>query len=155
MTQKTVNKVNIKNKRAYFNYEILEEFVAGIVLVGPEIKSLRAGKASLVDCYCFFHGGELFVHGMNISEYEWASYNNHQPKRDRKLLLNRKELTKLQRATQDKGVTIVGLKLFINERGLAKLVIGLARGRKQYDKREYLKEKDTKRDLDRVRKERK
>ncbi len=148
-------KINIKNKKAYFNYEILEEFVAGIVLAGSEIKSLRAGKASLVDCYCYFNAGELFVHGMNISEYEWASYNNHQPKRDRKLLLNRRELYKLQRALQDKGVTIVGLKLFINDNGLAKLLIGLARGRKQFDKREYIKEKDTKRELDRIKKARK
>ncbi len=142
--------IEIKNRRASFDYEILDTWVAGIVLTGTEIKSLRLGKASLVDCYCYFHAGELFVRGLNISEYYWGTYNNHQPKRDRKLLLQRKELRKLERALQDKGVTLVGLKLFINERGLAKIVIGLARGRKNYDKREYIKDKDTKRELDRV-----
>ncbi len=142
--------ISIKNKRATFDYEILERFVAGIVLTGTEIKSLRLGKASLTDCYCYIHNGELFVRGMNISEYHWGTYNNHAPKRERKLLLNRKEINKLVRATQDNGVTIVGLKLFINDRGLAKLEIGLAKGRKNYDKREYIKEKDAKRELDRV-----
>ncbi len=140
----------IKNRRATFDYEILDTWTAGIVLAGTEIKSLRLGKASLVDCYCYFHGGELFVKGMNIAEYHWGTYNNHQPKRDRKLLLNRKELSKLERASQDVGLTIVALRLFINDRGLAKLVIGLARGRKSYDKREYLKEKDAKREIERL-----
>ena len=140
------NKISIKNKRATFDYEILEEWVAGIVLV----KSVRMGKASLVDCYCFLHRGELLVHGMNIAEYHWGTYNNHQPMRDRKLLLNRREINKIERSLQDKGLTVVGLRLFINDRGLAKLVIGLARGRKKYDKRENLKEKDAKRDMDRA-----
>ena len=140
----------IKNRRATFDYEILDTYVAGIVLSGTEIKSLRLGKASLVDCFCYFHRGELFVRGMNISEYHWGTYNNHVPKRDRKLLLQRKELAKLERALQDKGLTVVGLKMFINERGLAKLQIGLAKGRKNYDKREYIKEKDAKRELDRA-----
>ncbi len=140
----------IKNRRATFDYEILDTYVAGIVLTGTEIKSLRLGKASLVDCFCYFHRGELFVRGMNISEYHWGTYNNHVPKRDRKLLLQRKELAKLERALQDKGLTVVGLKMFINERGLAKLQIGLAKGRKNYDKREYIKEKDAKRELDRA-----
>jgi SsrA-binding protein len=142
--------INIKNKRATFDYEIIEEWVAGIVLTGTEIKSLRLGKASLIDSYCYFSGGELWVRGLNISLYHWGTYNNHQPKRDRKLLLNRKELAKLERASQDVGLTIVALRLFINERGLAKLVIGLARGRKSYDKREYLKEKDAKREIERI-----
>lgn len=140
----------IKNRRATFDYEILDTYVAGIVLTGTEIKSIRLGKASLVDCYCYFHNGELFVRGVNISEYHWGTYNNHAPKRDRKLLLQKKELRKLERALQDNGLTIVGLKMFINDRGLAKLQIGLARGRKSFDKREYIKEKDAKREIDRA-----
>ncbi len=144
--------INIRNKRAYFNYEILEEFVAGIQLAGTEIKSLRLGKASLVDCYCYFNRGELFVKGMNIAEYDWGNLNNHAPRRDRKLLLNRRELQKLERASQDKGVTIVGLRVFINDRGFAKLVIGLARGKHEYDKRETIKARDTKRELDSIKK---
>ncbi|GHV00580.1 SsrA-binding protein [Bacteroidia bacterium] len=142
--------VVIKNRRATFDYEILETWVAGIVLVGTEIKALRLGKASIVDCYCYFSEGELWVRGVNIAEYAWGSYNNHQPKRDRKLLLNRKELDKLQRTLQDKGLTVVGLKLFVNQRGLAKMLIGLARGRKSYDKREYIQQKDARREMDRA-----
>lgn len=142
--------IQIKNRRATFDYEIIDTYTAGIVLTGTEIKSLRMGKASLVDCYCYFHNGELYAKGMNIAEYHWGTYNNHSPKRDRKLLLQQKELTKLERALQDKGLTIVGLKMFINERGLAKLQIGLARGRKNYDKREYIKDKDAKREMDRA-----
>ena len=142
--------VNIKNKRATFDYEIIDTYIAGIVLRGTEIKSLRLGKASLTDCYCYMDRGELYVRGMNISEYDWGTYNNHQPKRDRKLLLQRKELNKLSRSLQDKGLTVVGQRLFINERGLAKLQIGLARGRKSYDKREYIKDKDAKREMDRA-----
>ena len=140
--------INIKNRRALFDYEILEQYTAGIVLAGTEIKSLRLGKASLVDCFCYFDRGELYIKGMNIAEYHWGSYNNHSPKRDRKLLLEKRELARLARASQDAGLTIVGLRMFINERGLAKVVIGLARGRKSFDKREYLKEKDAKRDMD-------
>lgn len=142
--------ITIKNKRATFDYEILETYQAGIVLVGTEIKSLRLGKASLVDCYCYFDRGEMYIRGVNISEYHWGTYNNHQPKRDRKLLLQHKELAKLQRSLQDKGLTVVGLKLFINDHGLAKVIIGLGRGRKNYDKRDYIKEKDAKRDMDRA-----
>ncbi len=143
--------ISIKNKKAYFDYEIIEDFVAGIVLCGTEIKSLRLGKASMTDCYCYFdQKGELYVRGLNISEYHWGTYNNHQPRRDRKLLLQKRELGKLKRALQDKGLTVAGLKVFINERGLAKIQIGLARGRKSYDKREYIKEKDAKRELDRM-----
>ncbi len=140
--------INIKNRRALFDYEILEQYTAGIVLAGTEIKSLRLGKASLVDCFCYFDRGELYIKGMNIAEYHWGTYNNHSPKRDRKLLLEKRELARLARASQDAGLTIVGLRMFINERGLAKVVIGLARGRKSFDKREYLKEKDAKRDMD-------
>lgn len=131
--------ISIRNKRATYDFEILDTYIAGIVLTGTEIKSLRLGKASLTDCYCYFHNGELFVRGMNIAEYHWGTYNNHIPKRDRKLLLNRKELVKLQRSLQDKGLSVVGLKLFINERGFAKLQIGLGKGRKSFDKREYSK----------------
>ncbi len=142
--------INIRNKRATFDYEILEEYIAGVVLVGTEIKSLRMGKASLTDSYCYFEQGELWIRNVNIAEYAWGTCNNHVPKRDRKLLLNRKELNKLQRTLQDRGLTVVGLRLFINERGLAKIVIGLARGRKSYDKREYLKENDARREMDKA-----
>lgn len=142
--------INIRNKRATFDYEILEEYIAGVVLVGTEIKSLRMGKASLTDSYCYFEQGELWIRNVNIAEYAWGTCNNHVPKRDRKLLLNRKELNKLQRTLLDRGLTVVGLRLFINERGLAKIVIGLARGRKSYDKREYLKENDARREMDKA-----
>ena len=142
--------VNIRNKRATFDYEIIEEYIAGVVLVGTEIKSLRLGKASLVDSYCYFERNELWIRNVNIAEYTWGTCNNHVPKRDRKLLLNRKELNKLQRALQDKGLTVVGLRIFLNDRGLAKVAIGLARGRKSYDKREYLKENDAKREMDKA-----
>ena len=142
--------VNIRNKRATFDYEIIEEFIAGIVLVGTEIKSLRLGKASLVDSYCYFERNELWIRNVNIAEYTWGTCNNHIPKRDRKLLLNRKELSKLSRSLQDKGLTVVGLRLFLNERGLAKIAIGLARGRKSFDKREYIKANDAKREMDKA-----
>ena len=143
-------KIDIRNKRATFDYEILEEWVAGVVLVGTEIKSIRAGKASLVESYCYFDRGELWIRGVNIAEYAWGTCNNHAPRRDRKLLLTGRELTKLERASQDRGLTIVGLRLFLNQRGLAKIVIGLARGRKAYDKREHLKENDARREMDKV-----
>ena len=142
--------INIRNKRATFDYEILEEFVAGVVLVGTEIKSIRMGKVSMSDCYCFFERGELWIRGVNIAEYAWGTCNNHVPKRDRKLLLTSRELARLARASQDKGLTVVGLRLFVNERGLAKIVVGLARGRKSYDKREYLKENDARREMDKA-----
>lgn len=140
--------INIRNKRATFDYEILEEYIAGVVLYGTEIKSIRMSKVSMVDSYCYFSEGELWIRGVNIAEYSWGTCNNHVPKRDRKLLLTAKELAKLSRAMQDKGLTIVGLRLFLNERGLAKIVIGLARGRKSYDKREYLKANDARREID-------
>ena len=142
--------INIRNKRATFDYEILEEYVAGVVLVGTEIKSIRLGKASLTESYCYFDKGELWLRGMNVAEYGWGTCNNHAPRRDRKLLLQRKELNKLQRALQDRGLTIVALRLFLSEKGLAKVVIGLARGRKLYDKREYIKANDAKREMDKA-----
>ncbi len=143
-------KINIRNKRATFDYEILEEWTAGIVLAGTEIKSIRAGKASMTDSYCYFDKGEVWIRGVNIAEYDWGTCNNHAPRRDRKLLLTAREIAKMERAAQDKGLTIVGLRLFLNDRGLAKAVIGLARGRKSYDKREYLKENDAKREMDKA-----
>ena len=144
------NRINIKNKKAYFDYEIIEKYVAGIQLTGTEIKSIRQGKASLGDSYCFFTNNELWVKSMRISEYDQGSYNNHEPYRDRKLLLNRKELNKLEKKVREKGLTIVVLRLFINEGGFAKLDLGLARGKKEYDKRESIKEKDIKRDMERM-----
>ena len=142
--------INIRNKRATFDYEIIEEDVAGVVLVGTEIKSIRLGKAALTDSYCYFEDGELWIRGVNIAEYAWGTCNNHVPRRDRKLLLNRKELDKLQRSLQDRGLTVVGLRMFLNDRGLVKIVVGLARGRKAYDKREYLKENDARREMDKA-----
>ena len=142
--------INIRNKRATFDYEILEEYVAGVVLVGTEIKSIRLGKASLAESYCYFDKGELWLRGVNVAEYGWGTCNNHAPRRDRKLLLQRKELNKLQRALQDRGLTIVALRLFLSEKGLAKVVRGLARGRKSYDKREYIKANDAKREMDKA-----
>lgn len=126
--------VNIKNKRATFDYEFIDTYTAGIVLTGTEIKSIRLGKASLVDTYCFFSRGELWVKGMHIAEYFYGSYNNHIARRDRKLLLSKKELRKLERATKETGFTIVPARMYINEKGLAKVVIALAKGKKQYDK---------------------
>ncbi|MBQ3659335.1 MAG: SsrA-binding protein SmpB [Bacteroidales bacterium] len=147
---KAKSTVEIKNRRASFDYEFVERFTAGIVLSGTEIKSIRAGKASLVDSYCYFVGGELFVRNMNVAEYWWGSYNRHDPKRDRKLLLNKRELRKLQRATREKGMTIVAIKIFISEKGYAKLDIALARGKREFDKRESIKEKDMRRERERL-----
>ena len=142
-------KILIKNKKASFDYEFIEKFVAGVVLVGTEIKSIRMGKVSLVDSYCVFSGNELYVRGLNISAYWWGNLNNHEPLRERKLLLNRKELNKLQRKSKEKGLTIITTRLFVNEKGLAKLEIALAKGKKEYDKRESIKEKDLRRDMSR------
>ena len=136
------DQVNIKNKRARFDYEISDTYIAGIVLTGTEIKSIREGKASLTDTYCMVENGEVWVKGMNISEYFYGSYNNHVARRDRKLLLNRKEIAKLQKAAEDTGFTIVPLKVFINERGFAKMQIGVGRGKKQYDKRQSIRERN-------------
>jgi SsrA-binding protein len=139
----------IKNKRASFDYELMDFFMAGIVLTGTEIKSIRLGKASLTDSYCIMTNGELWAKGIQISEYFFGTYNNHIPRRDRKLLLTKRELRKLTRLTKETGFTIVPTKLFINEKGLAKLDIAVAKGKKTYDKRESLKEKDDKREMDR------
>jgi len=145
------NPVNIKNKKAAFEYFLLEEFTAGIQLTGTEIKSLRAGKASIAEAYCSFTGSELFVRNMHIAEYTMGSYNNHEPKRDRKLLLTKRELRKIFSKTNEKGLTIIPVLLFIDEKGLAKLKIAVAKGKKLYDKRETLKHKDQQREIDRSR----
>ncbi|WP_321480835.1 SsrA-binding protein [uncultured Bacteroides sp.] len=142
--------INIKNKRATFDYELTDTYTAGIVLTGTEIKSIRQGKASLVDTFCFFANGELWVKNMHIAEYFYGSYNNHTARRDRKLLLSKKELRKLERGTKEAGFTIVPIRMFINEKGLAKVVIALARGKKEYDKRDSLREKDDRREMDRM-----
>ena len=145
--------INIQNKKARFLYEILDKYVAGLVLTGTEIKSIRSGKASIVESFCEFnHRGELFVINMNIEEYAFGNYYNHRPKAERKLLLNKKELKKLNKEVQNTGLTIIPLRLFINERGFAKMEIALAKGKKLYDKRETIKDRDNKRDLDRVKK---
>ena len=146
------NEIVVKNKKATFQFEVVEKFTAGIVLKGTEIKSIRMGRASFVDSYCYFIGDELWIKGLHIAEYAWGTYNNHDPKQDRKLLLTKKELIKLKRQSQEKGLTIIALKLFINERGLAKVDIALARGKQLHDKRDDLREKDVRRELDRARK---
>lgn len=143
------NEVNIKNKRARFDYEISDTYVAGIVLTGTEIKSIRDGRASLVDTYCIVENNEVWVKGMNIAEYFYGTYNNHPARRDRKLLLNRKEIRALRKAAEDPGYTIVPLRVFINERGFAKMLIGVGRGKKQYDKRQSIREREDKRSIDR------
>lgn len=141
--------VKIKNKKASFEFFLLEKFIAGMVLTGTEIKSIRATKASINEAYCAFVGDELFIRNMHIAEYDYGTYLNHDPKRDRKLLLTRRELRKLKTKLLEKGLTLIPTFLFINEKGYAKIEIALARGKKLYDKRETLKQKDTKRDLER------
>lgn len=147
--QKTIN---ILNKRAKFDYEILDKYNAGIVLTGTRIKSIRLGKASIAESFCEFHNHELFLINATIEEYLYGTHYNHRAKSERKLLLNRKELKKLHKDSDNKGLTIVPLRLYTNEKGLAKIEIALCRGKKNYDKRESLKEQDTKRDLDRIKK---
>lgn len=143
-------KIEIRNKRASFDYEFLETYTAGIVLVGTEIKSIRAGKVSLQEAYCYFSGNELYVKGMNVATYFWASqWSSHEPLRDRKLLLTRKELRHLFQQEKQKGLTIIPVKLFLSDEGYAKLVIALAKGKKEYDKRESIKEKDMRREMER------
>lgn len=142
-------KINIKNKRAEFDYLLMDKYTAGLVLTGTEIKSIRKGKASLVDTYCYVIGGEMWVKNMYIAHYEQGSYNNHVERRDRKLLLNRKEIRKIQQAVKSPGFSIVPTLLFVDEKGLAKLDIFIARGKKEYDKRETLKEKEDRRNIDR------
>ena len=145
--------INIKNKRARFDFELLDTYTAGIVLSGTEIKSIRLGKASLSQSFCEFNDkGELFVINMQVDEYSHGSYYNHKPKAERKLLLNKQELKKLRKEVTTSGLTIVPLNLFINDRGLAKMNIALARGKKMYDKRENIKDRDNKRNLSRIKK---
>ena len=148
--EKPTNLITIKNKRASFDYELLETFTAGLVLTGTEIKSIRLGKASLVDTFAIVEHGEVWVKNMYVAEYFFGTYNNHAPRRDRKLLLNRKEIRRLQTAAKDRGFTLVPTRLFINERGLAKLVLAIARGKKEYDKRQSIRERDDRREMDRM-----
>lgn len=145
-----MNKISIRNKKASFNYELLDKLVAGIVLTGTEIKSIRNGKANLNESFCAIVADELFIKGMHISPYEYGTHVNHESKADRKLLLNRKELDKWASKTKEKGLTIVPTKLFINGKGLAKVEIALAKGKKTHDKRETLKQKDAKREVSRI-----
>lgn len=147
---KAKSKIQVTNKKASFDYEFLETYTAGIVLVGTEIKSIRNGKASLSDAYCYFDlSGQLYVKGLNIAQYFWGSWGQHEPKRDRKLLLTKRELKHLRQSVKEKGLTIVAYKMFVAENGYAKLVIALARGKKQYDKRQSIKEKDIRREMER------
>lgn len=142
--------IAIKNKRATFEYEFIDTLTAGIVLTGTEIKSIRLGKASLVDTYCYFNNGEMWVKNMYVALYSYGSYNNHTERRERKLLLNRKELRNWESEIKTPGLTIVPVRLFINDKGLAKLVIALARGKREFDKRQTLKEKEDRREMDRA-----
>lgn len=142
--------INIKNKRAEFDYFVLDRYTAGIVLTGTEIKSIRAGKAGLVDTFCYIHNHEMWVKNMYIAEYEFGSFGNHATRRDRKLLLNRKEILNLENETKSPGLTIVPLRLYIDENGRAKLIIALCKGKKDYDKRATLRDKDDRREMDRA-----
>ena len=142
---KNKSEVNIKNRRASFDFEFVDTYTAGIVLTGTEIKSIRLVKASLVDTFCYFKNGELWVKNMNISEYFYGSYNNHNARRERKLLLNKKELRNLQEECKNPGFTIVPTRMFINDKGLCKVVVALARGKKEFDKRQSIKEREDKR----------
>lgn len=142
--------INIKNKRATFDYSISDTYTAGILLTGTEIKSIRLGKASLVDTFCYVINGEVWVKNMYIAEYFYGTYNNHEARRDRKLLLTKKEIAKIEKCGKETGYTIVPLRLFINGRGLAKLVIGIGRGKKEYDKRQSIKEREDKRSIARM-----
>ncbi len=146
---KTENNINIKNRQASFEYAFIDKYLAGIQLTGTEIKSIREGKANISDAFCVFQKNELFIRNMNVSPYFNATYNNVPEKRDRKLLLNRQELNKLQGKLKDQGLTVVPLRLFINEKGFAKLEIALAKGKKLFDKRADIKKRDTERETDR------
>ena len=147
---KTQQKISIKNKKAYFDYEIKDKYVAGIQLLGTEVKSIREGKASIKEAYCYVNNNEIFVKNMSISEYSNGGFVNHEPYRERKLLLNKKEISKISKALKDKGNSLIPLLLFLSEKGLLKLEIGLGKGKKLYDKRESLKQKDTKKVIDRL-----
>jgi SsrA-binding protein len=142
----------IKNKKASHDYEFLEKFTAGIRLTGTEIKSLKLGKAALTDSYCLFRDGELFIKGMHIAEYYWGNINNHDPLRERKLLLTKRELHRIERKVKETGLTIIVTKVFINEKGLAKAEIAVSKGKKEYDKRQTIKRRDSDRELARIRK---
>lgn len=148
------NQINIQNKKARFEYHLIDKYIAGIQLTGTEIKSIREGKASIKEAYCVFHNGEMWVRNMHIAEYSNASFYTHKPRSDRKLLLNRKEINKIEKFLKDKGNTVVPLRLFISEKGWAKLEIATAQGKKLHDKRQSLKEKDDKRTMDRALKKR-
>lgn len=150
MKEKISNTIQIKNKRATFDYELLDTFVAGIVLTGTEIKSIRLGKASLVDTFCVVEKGEVWVKNMYIAEYFYGTYNNHSARRDRKLLLTKKEIRKIESVARNNGFTIVPTRLFINDKGLAKVVVAIAKGKKEYDKRDAIKERDDRREIDRA-----
>lgn len=150
--KRTTSDIVIKNKKASHYFEVIDKVVAGIMLTGTEIKSVRLGKATVVDSYCYFARGELYLKGMHIAEYWWGNLNNHDPLRDRKLLLTKRELRKLERKVKETGLTIIVLKVFINDRGLAKAEIALAKGKKEFDKRESLKNDDAAREMDRMRK---
>jgi len=141
--------VELNNKKAFYDYYFESRYIAGLVLKGTEIKSLRAGKASFIDSYCYFNKGELFVKSLHIAEYAFGTYTNHEPMRDRKLLLSKRELSKLESKTKEKGYSIIPLKIFINENGLAKMEIGLGRGKKSYDKRNTIKEREIDRNIKR------
>ena len=142
--------INIKNRRASFDYEFIDTYTAGIVLTGTEIKSIRQGKASLTDSYCYFTGGEMWAKNINIAHYLQGSYNNHNERRERKLLLNRRELRNLEAETRNPGYTFIPIRLYINPNGYAKLDIALARGKKEYDKRQTLKDQQDRREMDRA-----
>lgn len=148
--EKDPNNINIKNKKASFEYHFIDKFVAGLILQGSEIKSIREGKVNLQASYCVIHNGEAFVKEMHISPYKQASYLNHEPKRERKLLLNKREIKKLAAKSQEQGLTIVPVRLYVTNKGLAKLEIALAKGKKLHDKRHDIKEKDLKKDLARL-----
>ena len=145
-------KVEIVNRKAKFEYHFLSEIEAGIILTGTEIKSIRANNANLKEAYCIFKDGELYIRNMHIAEYKYGTINNHDPVRPRKLLLKKSEFKKLERKVKEKGLTIVPYKLYLSERGFAKVLIELAQGKKAYDKRESIKARDSKRDLDRIKK---
>jgi SsrA-binding protein len=147
--EKLSNDINIKNKKASFEYQFIDTYIAGIQLTGTEIKSIRHGNVSLQEAYCFFNGEELFVKGMHIARYEQGTHYNHEPVRDRKLLLQKKEIKKLHSKFEEKGLAIIPVRMFINARGLAKLEIALAKGKKLYDKRDDIKEKDVRREMER------
>ena len=143
------SKVSIKNRKASFEYEFIQKYTAGIILVGTEIKSIRANKASISDAYCVIIDSEVIIKNLHISEYKYASFINHEPKRERKLLLNKQEINKIKNRVQEKGFALVPTRLFINDKGIAKLEIAVAKGKKIYDKRESIKEKDIKRNIER------